>query len=510
MNITLKAKILLLTVIPLIALTLTITWVTQRQAISLSEQQQSIIKDSLMEGKRRALRDYVNLAMTSIMPILEEMEDNQKLPQHHAEFEIKRILSSLTYGPDGYFFAYDRNGINIVLPAQPDLVGQDLINIQDPNDQFIIQDMLNIAHNGGGFYQYVWHQPSVDQQTNKLSYVLAIPQLGWMMGTGLYLDDIEAEVQQLENKVDSNIRRTFVAASLLLAITLTLVVVVVIIINIHATHLADDRLKELAHRSESFQIIQRRTFARELHDGINQLLVSAKLHLGLVKRKWPEDLDKQHLNKTEELLNLSIQEVRRVSHNLRPILLDDLGLKSAIHGILDGLENQGQVAVKRKVKLPDSRLPDAIEMTVYRLIQEAITNIQKHADATEVRVSVRSNDRFVTVVVEDNGDGFIPREQLNSGIGMMNMRERVELLGGKFTVRSHYKQGTTVRAELVLNPTTAQELDPTPKDLTPQELNFQAGFSEHDSQGQPTHGGDEVDPLSTSDQLTSTQRRESE
>jgi two-component system NarL family sensor kinase len=154
---------------------------------------------------------------------------------------------------------------------------------------------------------------------------------------------------------------------------------------------------------------------------------------------------------------MSIQEVRRISHNLRPILLDDLGLKSALHGILDTLEEQGIHDVKRNIRLPEERLPDAIEMTVYRLIQEAITNIQKHADATEVSVDIRSSDKFVTVVIEDNGKGFVSDED-HSGIGMMNMRERVELLGGKFTVRSHHKQGTSIRAELALNPAPLNEL----------------------------------------------------
>lgn len=457
MNINLKAKILLLTVLPLVALTLTITWVTQRQAKSLSEQQLAIVKESMMEDKRRALRDYVNLAMTSITPILEEMDEGFSLSRTRAEYEIKRILSSLTYGPDGYFFAYGDDGVNIVLPVQPDLVGRDLIDVQDAKGQYVIRDLIRIANSGGGFYQYVWHQPSINRSTEKLSYVVRIPKLGWMMGTGLYLDDIDAETKDLEDKVDANVRKTFVAASLLLAVTLALVVVVVVVINIHATQLADDRLKELARRSVSFQIIQRRTFARELHDGINQLLVSAKLRLGLVKKKWPTDQPTEHLDKTEELLNMSIQEVRRISHNLRPILLDDLGLKSALHGILDTLEEQGIHDVKRNIRLPEERLPDAIEMTVYRLIQEAITNIQKHADATEVSVDIRSSDKFVTVVIEDNGKGFVSDED-HSGIGMMNMRERVELLGGKFTVRSHHKQGTSIRAELALNPAPLNEL----------------------------------------------------
>ena len=449
MNLTLKAKILLLTVFPLVALTLTITWVTQRQAKSLSEQQLSIVKESMMEDKRRALRDYVNLAMTSITPILDEMDESSSKSRSQAVYDIKRVLSSLTYGPDGYFFAYGDNGVNIVLPLQPHLVGRDLIDVQDENGQFVIRDLIEVANNGGGFYEYAWNKPSANSNTKKLSYVVRIPKLGWMMGTGLYLDDIALETRELQEKVDANIRKTFVTASLLLAVTLTLVVVIVVVINMHATQLAADRLRELAHRSVSFQIMQRRTFARELHDGINQLLVSAKLRLGLLKKKWPEEVAVEHMEKTEALLNMSIQEVRRISHNLRPILLDDLGLQAALQGILDTLEEQGAHTVLRKIRLPDERLPDAVEMTVYRLVQEAITNIQKHADADLVTVSVTTSDKSVVIIIEDNGNGF-SADDTSSGMGMMNMRERVELLGGKFSVRSHDKQGTSIRAELNL------------------------------------------------------------
>ncbi|KZZ48007.1 histidine kinase, partial [Thalassolituus sp. HI0120] len=356
-----------------------------------------------------------------------------------------RVLSSLTYGPDGYFFAYGDNGVNIVLPLQPHLVGRDLIDVQDENGQFVIRDLIEVANNGGGFYEYAWNKPSANSNTKKLSYVVRIPKLGWMMGTGLYLDDIALETRELQEKVDANIRKTFVTASLLLAVTLTLVVVIVVVINMHATQLADDRLRELAHRSVSFQIMQRRTFARELHDGINQLLVSAKLRLGLLKKKWPEEVAVEHMEKTEALLNMSIQEVRRISHNLRPILLDDLGLQAALQGILDTLEEQGAHTVLRKIRLPDERLPDAVEMTVYRLVQEAITNIQKHADADLVTVSVTTSDKSVVIIIEDNGNGF-SADDTSSGMGMMNMRERVELLGGKFSVRSHDKQGTSIRA----------------------------------------------------------------
>ncbi|WP_430462343.1 cache domain-containing protein [Thalassolituus sp. LLYu03] len=452
MDLTLKTKILLLTILPLVALTATITWITQRQAQQLAEQQVAIIEENVLAQKRQALLDYVSLAMTSITPVLEEMDYG--LEQARAEYEIKRILSGLTYANDGYFFVYDQQGNNLVHPTQPELIGQNLMNFQDAEGNYVIRELLSLAARGGGFFRYIWNKPSLSGERNKLSYVVNIPRLNWMMGTGMYVDDIATQTKALRERVDMNVRRTFVAATVLLVVTLALVVVIVIIINVHATQLADDRLKDLAQRSVAFQVMQRRNFARELHDGINQMLVSAKLRLNLADKKWPAEDAREHLQKAGDMLNMSIQEVRRVSHNLRPVMLDDLGLEAALHSLLDDLNNDGRINVKRRIRLPETRLPDAIEMTLYRLVQEAITNVQKHAKATEVSLRVTHNNQSVLVEMEDNGCGFSLEDDA-SGIGLMNMRERVELVGGKFSVRSRRTQGTLITAAFSLNPDSA-------------------------------------------------------
>lgn len=452
MNLTLKTKILVLTVVPLVTLTLAITLITQRQASQLAHQQLEILEESVMQEKRQALLDYVSLAMTSITPILEELDYG--VERSRVEYDVKRILNGLTYDHDGYFFVYDQNGINLVHPAQPELVGQPLLGFQDPEGNYVIRELLQRASEGGGFFRYIWHKPSLSGERDKLAYVVNIPQLGWMMGTGLYVDDITAQSRELRQRVDANVRATFVAATVLLVVTLALVVLIVIIINLHATQLADERLKDLAHRSVAFQVMQRRNFARELHDGINQMLVSAKLRLNLADKKWPAGEGREHLAKAAEMLNRSIQEVRQVSHSLRPVMLDDLGLEAALHGLLDELANAGGMDVRRHIHLPDTRLPDAIEMTLYRLVQEAITNVRKHAKATQVILRVSHTSQTVSVVMEDNGCGFSLEED-QSGIGLMNMRERVELVGGKFSVRSRRTQGTLIRAEFFLNPDAA-------------------------------------------------------
>ncbi|WP_221795155.1 cache domain-containing protein [Oceanobacter mangrovi] len=449
----LKAKILLLTILPMVALSLTISWLYQRQAKEMAEQQVAIFQENLMTSRREALKNHVQLAMNSITPILEQLQAGMERSQ--VEYRIKHQLRGMRYGTDGYFFAYTAEGVNLVHPTQPELEGRDLYDLQDENGHYIIRELLDVSRNSGGYYQYFWRKPTKGSDVTKLSYVIRIPELGWMIGTGLYVDDIAKEIQLMEQKVASNVRKSFWASTILLIVTLSMVVLIVTLVNMHTTQMADQRLQQLANRSVTFQVFQRRNFARELHDGINQLLVSAKLRINLVEKQWPQEKALEHVAKAAEQLNIAIQEVRRISHNLRPVLLDDLGLEAALNGLLDELEEQLPVHTRRRIRLPMERLPDAIEMTIYRVVQEALTNIRKHAQANQILLSVTTTANKAILVMADNGSGFTLEED-NSGIGLMNMRERVELLGGKFSVRSRKARGTLVKAEFQLNPTMSR------------------------------------------------------
>jgi len=389
------------------------------------------------------LQHYVSLAMTSIAHVLVEMDEG--LERRFAEEEVKRILHGLTYGEDGYFFVYDRSGINLVHPTQPELVGRNLLELKDSDGTPMIRELLQRADDGGGFVRYKWNKPSKDGQEDKLSYAVMIPKLDWMMGTGLYVDDIADEVASIRRGVDRNIRDTsFVVLSILLG-TVILTVIIAVAINMHASQLADRRLQELAHRSVQFQVIQRRHFARELHDGINQLMVSAKLRLNLVEKKWGQQIAHEHLQKAAEMLNLAMQEVRRVSHDLRPSLLDDLGLESALKSMLNDLAERSDLTVYADIRLPLERLPDGIEITLYRIVQEALTNVEKHAHASRLDLKIWHKQDTVGVELKDDGRGFVESKD-RSGIGLLNMRERTELLGGQFTINSRPDQGTTLKA----------------------------------------------------------------
>ncbi|SEQ90053.1 two-component system, NarL family, sensor kinase [Amphritea atlantica] len=444
----LKTKMLLLSIIPLILVTVAITLISLSQARQLSEQEIKTFEENLLRSKRQELQHYVELAMTSIAHIVAEAEPGDK----KAEAEVKEILHSMTYGEDGYFFVYDAGGVNLVHPIQPELVGKNLYDLQDRNGKYVIRNLLQLASEGGGFYRYIWRKPSKGGLEDKLSYVVQIPKLNWMMGTGLYIDDISKEVASTRLKVTHNIRNTFLTVVAILAGTVIVIALLGFGINIHASQLADARLRQVAHRYVQFQVAQRRNFARELHDGINQLMVSVKFRIELARNKLQTHDTKAdiELSKGSEALNQAIQEVRRLSHDLRPILLDDLGLKSALHSLLDEFSERTGLKVSVHLDLPQQRLPDDIEITLYRITQEALTNIERHAQATSVALRLWKEDGMIWVEIKDDGQGFNKHDNVGEGIGLLNMRERTELLSGHFSVRSKPGSGTRIRAGFTL------------------------------------------------------------
>lgn len=446
----LKSKILLLALLPLILMTIAITLISQRQAHYLSEQEIRIFEENLLASKRTELQNYVSLAMTSIAHIVATYEPGDLA----AEREIKQVLHGLTYGDDGYFFVYSSAGVNLVHPVQPELVGQDLEDMQDTQGNFVFRELWRKAEEGGGFFRYNWRKPSKDDLEDKLSYVVIIPKLNWMMGTGLYVDDIASEVAKIRQQVDRNIRNTFFTVLTILAGTVTIIVLIGVAINVHATQLADKRLRAIVHKYVQFQVNQRRNFARELHDGINQLMVSVKFRIELARDRFVSDPDNaaESLDKAGAVLNQAIQEVRQISHDLRPSLLDDLGLQAALVSMLDDFAERTGIRNNVRLELPEHRLPDDIEITLYRFVQEAITNVERHAEATELVLRVWTQDDQIRVEVKDNGRGFTLNADTHEGIGLMNMRERAELLGGSFEVRSRPTLGTRVRAMFTLEP----------------------------------------------------------
>jgi len=223
--------------------------------------------------------------------------------------------------------------------------------------------------------------------------------------------------------------------------------------------LAQDRLKKLSHKIVRLQEEERRRVSRELHDGINQLLVSVKFKLEAFEAKFDDSSDEElrEIILARTFLDEAIAEVRRVSHALRPSVLDDLGLCPAIANLVRQFSDRNQIDVETSGldEELDQRLPADVETAMYRIVQEALMNIEKHANASTVTLNMTQTDTNVTIRIEDDGDGFnlpkaMRKTRSTQSMGLRNMRERIELLQGTFYIHSDIGKGTFLEIQAPL------------------------------------------------------------
>lgn len=222
--------------------------------------------------------------------------------------------------------------------------------------------------------------------------------------------------------------------------------------------LAKEQLRELSSRAIRAEEEERRCIARELHDEVGQALTAIKMGLRMTQRALPEDgAEKAHsrLDQLVELVDQTIASVRALSHELRPPLLDEVGVEPALAWLCDGFSQHTGLSV-RYVSEPDitgQLSPDA-ELAVYRIVQEALTNAARHAQASQVTVLIaHGTDGAFVVTIEDDGCGFdvqAVRESAtpNRALGLLGMQERADLIGGQLTINSGRGKGTSVRVRI--------------------------------------------------------------
>ena len=168
MNLT--QKVLLLATVPLLLVISVITFVVTYQAQSLSKYEIASFERAMLAAKKSELLNYLRLAETSIRHIYDGAGANDR----HAKNRVKEVLNALTYGADGYFFVYDFKGNNLVHPRQPHRVGRNWLGLKDPHGNFVIQNLIKRAREGGGYHRYYWEKPSTKEVVDKISYAIAL------------------------------------------------------------------------------------------------------------------------------------------------------------------------------------------------------------------------------------------------------------------------------------------------------------------------------------------------
>lgn len=187
---------------------------------------------------------------------------------------------------------------------------------------------------------------------------------------------------------------------------------------------------------------ERARVARDLHDEVNQSLTGLLLRLEAVREAAPPELEPE-LAETRTLANQAMRELLSLARQLRPTALDDLGLAAAIAGQVEQLERSGLMA-ELATEGDFSDLDDDVQLVVYRVAQEALTNAARHSQAARIGVTLRRSGNAVQLEVADDGRGFA-FEQSERGLGIGGMRERALLIGAELTIESRPGEGTTVR-----------------------------------------------------------------
>jgi signal transduction histidine kinase len=206
--------------------------------------------------------------------------------------------------------------------------------------------------------------------------------------------------------------------------------------------------RDALRRVVAGQELERRRLARELHDETGQALTSILLGLRAVEESEGAEEMRKAAGELRELVVATLQDVRRLAVQLRPKALDDFGLAPALERLAQTFAEATEMRVELEPQLGDERLPAEVETTLYRIVQEALTNIVKHAEATNVSILLIRGNATATVVIEDDGRGFDPDHVREDGVGLLGMRERVELHDGRLTIESVPGSGTTLVAEV--------------------------------------------------------------
>ena len=223
--------------------------------------------------------------------------------------------------------------------------------------------------------------------------------------------------------------------------------------------LLENRLMTAVIRTEERS---RATISSELHDGLGPLLSSAKMSLSALSRAELNERERETLQSTAAVIDEAIRSLRDISNNLSPHVLNNFGLMRGIKNFVDRTRSLHNVDIEFRTTLRDERYDSNIEVIVYRVICELINNSLKHSGCTKINLSLKHHNDRLTLDYSDNGCGFLPSEVSDSGMGLSNIRSRVQSLGGKLRLLSSKGEGMSAHINIS---TTTTKLQMSKRDL---------------------------------------------
>ncbi|NOD91795.1 histidine kinase [Ruegeria sp. HKCCD4884] len=463
-SLTYAQKLSLVAAIPLVVAVAAIAVLVAYEARATAEREIEALERSLIEAKKEELRNYVTQARNGFAYIYGRAEPNDEV----AKNLVTQILSAMIYGQDGFFFVYDYDGNNLVSPRQTQFINQNWEGLTDSEGTPIVDEFIRLARQGAGWHSFMWQKPSTGEEAQMIAYVVGLQDWRWVVGTGVFIDDIVATVANARAEVEARVQRTFMYIGAIVLAAVLIVFASGMLLNIRERRLADAKLKELTQRVFDAQEEERGRVARELHDGISQILVGVRYALDNARRRLSRGDDigaRDPLEKGIDHLGTAITEVRRISRDLRPGVLDDLGLGPALKALTDDFRDRTGIETEFSTVVFRNRLDQDSKIALYRIAQEALTNIERHSGATHVTIDLRGHKKGATMRITDNGLGLRTEPgTATTGIGLRNMQERIEQLDGSLRILSSRgpRGGTVIEASLPLSHLLPPQEDATP------------------------------------------------
>ncbi|MCC1494500.1 cache domain-containing protein [Cognatishimia sp. F0-27] len=441
-------KLFLLASLPLVLAVSAIAVLVAAQSRALAEREIRGLETQLIEAKKSELRNYVTQARNGFYFVYGSAAPDDE----DAKDQVMQIFSAMIYGDEGFFFVYDYEGTNLVSPRQTHMINENWWDLRDAEGTPVVQEFIFTARSGAGYVEHLWPKPSTGEEARMITYVTSLPSWRWAVGTGVFIDDILETVAAARADVEARVQRTFLYIGVITLAALLLVFCSGLFLNIRERRLADAKLKLLTQRVFDAQEEERGRVARELHDGISQILVGVKYALDITRRRVAsgDERAEETLTRGIDHLGEAINEVRRISRDLRPGVLDDLGLGPAIKALADDFQSRTQIETRFDTVVFRNRLDQDAKIALYRIAQEALTNVERHAGATRVDIDLRGHRAGATLRIADDGRGMSDRSRdARAGIGLRNMQERMDQLGGTLRVLSS-RSGTVIEAQVPL------------------------------------------------------------
>jgi methyl-accepting chemotaxis protein len=207
-------------------------WIVYNSSRSVAEETATVVSFSMLESTKANVKNYVDMAMTAIKPIYDNADANDE----EAKKQALAILRSMDFDNGNYIFVYQYDGTNLATRPKPSLEGKNLIDLKDANGKPLIKDLINIAKDGGDFYQYIWFNPSNDQDEPKMSYAIGLEKWGWMVGTGAYMNYINEEVGFIRGQIEESANS---AAIFELIVTIIIVGIAAVISTLFARYISN-------------------------------------------------------------------------------------------------------------------------------------------------------------------------------------------------------------------------------------------------------------------------------